>query len=199
MLTTKARMLFNHLFSVQLFIIWGLGTYGSWLIHATEMLTPIFLGLLLWILLVFVGYKNQHSTCHSRFYWLGLLQLIVCWTIFPLFKSIRYGLYQWSFDDILYDLDKFLWFGKSLPEWSILLQSGWLSEFLSFCYFSFYFFIIGSALFFFFSRNNALTKNYFFGLMLMYFLDLLVILLFQPQALTLHSLLILTIPFTLAP
>ncbi|MEZ2861681.1 phosphatase PAP2 family protein [Proteus terrae] len=169
MLTMKARMLFNHLFSLQLFIIWALGTYGSWLTNATEMLFPIFLGFFSWVLLVFVGYKTQQATSYSRFYWFGLLQLIACWTIFPLFKSIRYGLYQWSFDDILYNLDKFLWVGKSLPEWTISLQSGWLSEFLSFCYFSFYFLIIGSALFFFFSRNNLLAKNYFFGLMLMYF------------------------------
>lgn len=169
MLTTKARMLFNHLFSLQLFIIWALGTYGSWLTMRTEMLFPIFFGFFLWVLLIFVGYKTQQAPFQSRFYWFGLLQLITCWTIFPLFKSIRYGLYQWSFDDILYHLDKFIWFGKSLPEWTISLQSGWLSEFLSFCYFSFYFLIIGSALFFFFSRNSILTKNYFFGLMLMYF------------------------------
>lgn len=169
MLTSKARMLFNHLFSIQLFIIWVLGTYGSWLINATEMLSPILLGFFSWILLIFVGYKDRQATSHSRFYWFGLLQLITCWTIFPLFKSIRYGLYQWNFDDVLYKLDKFLWFGKSLPEQTIFLQSGWLSEFLSFCYFSFYFLIIGSALFFFFIRNKTLTKHYFFGLMLMYF------------------------------
>ncbi|WP_193015291.1 MULTISPECIES: phosphatase PAP2 family protein [Gammaproteobacteria] len=169
MLSPKAKILFNQLFSIQLFIIWALGTYGSWLIHATEMLTPVFLGFFLWILLIFIGYKDRHVTSYSRFYWLGLLQLVTCWTIFPLFKSIRYGLYQSGFDDILYKLDKTLWFGKSLPEWTIFLQSGWLSELLSFCYFSFYFLIIGCALFFFFSRNKALTKNYFLGLMLMYF------------------------------
>lgn len=44
MLTMKTRVLFNHLFSLQLFIIWALGTYGSWLTNATEMLYPIFLG-----------------------------------------------------------------------------------------------------------------------------------------------------------
>ena len=129
MLTTKARMLFNHLFSLQLFIIWALGTYGSWLTNATEMLFPIFLGFFLWVLLIFVGYKTQKATSHSRFYWFGLLQLIVCWTIFPLFKSIRYGLYQWSFDDILYNLDKFLWFGKSLPEVNFFLFAILVSTF----------------------------------------------------------------------
>ena len=65
MLTTKARMLFNHLFSLQLFIIWALGTYGSWLTNATEMLFPIFLGFFLWVLLIFVGYKTQKATSHS--------------------------------------------------------------------------------------------------------------------------------------
>lgn len=168
MLTPKIIKLFNRLFSIQLLIIWLLGTYASWRLSATEMLPSIVLGLFFWCLLVFIEFKTLKSSYRPRFYWFGLLQLTTCWTIFPLFKSIRYGLYQWSFDTFLYQLDKRLWFGKSLPEWSISWQSPELSEFLSFCYFSFYFLIIGSALFFFFNQKKHLATHYFFGLMLMY-------------------------------
>lgn len=170
MLTSQSNKLFNQLFSLQLFIIWVLGSYGSWVINAFDMLPSIILGFIFWSVMVFVGYKNPVFLPSQRFYWFGLLQLIACWSIFPLFKSIRYGLYQWNFDNSLYTLDKFLWFGKSLPEWTINLQSGWLSELLSFCYFSFYFLIIGSALFFFIIRQQNMTQRYFLGLMLMYFI-----------------------------
>ena len=169
MLVPETKKIFNQLFSIQLFIIWSLGTYASWLLNAVDMLPAIISGLLFWLLLIYIGYKNRNLASPPRFYWFGLLQLIACWSIFPLFKSIRYGLYQENFDAILYKLDKLLWFGKSLPEWSISIQSGLLSELLAFCYFSFYFLIIGSALFFFFIRQPTHTNNYFFGLMLMYF------------------------------
>lgn len=167
MLNTPFLRWFNHLFALQLLLIWGLGSVGVFSSGLTETLLPsVIAGGISWPLLLMLTLRPAFSS--ARFYWLGLLQLIACWAIFPLFKAIRIHFYTFSADHLLFTIDNILWFGKSLPERTIALQSFWLSELTSFCYFSFYFLIIGSALFFFFQRQKTIAARYFTGLMLMY-------------------------------
>lgn len=157
----------NTLFSLELFIIWLMGTAGTIIVGLIDSFLPsIIIGGILWCLMIWQG--KQHYKYSSKRYWFGLLQLSACWTIFPLFKAIRLAFYSWSADALLFKWDTTFWYGESLPLRAAKLHSPWLSEFISFCYFSFYFLIIGSALFFFLQRKNPHTKAYFFGLMLMY-------------------------------
>ncbi len=165
---TLLKSRFNLFFLVELLIIWALGTVGVFESELKETLLPsVIAGAIFWILLFCSRLLKKAE--NSRFYWFGLLQLIACWVIFPLFKAISTYYYNWSADSFLYHADKLFWFGQSLPEWAIKLQSPWFSELIAFCYFSFYFLIIGSALFCFLQRNKLLAQRYFFGLMLMYF------------------------------
>ncbi|EKT60041.1 phosphatase PAP2 family protein [Providencia sneebia] len=164
MLTSR----FNGLFTAELLLIWGLGTVGVFQAGLMATLLPaVIAGGIFWVIMLAVGLSKKQQI--SRFYWFGLLQLIACWSIFPLFKAIRIHYYTWSADQVLFQSDSLIWFGKSLPEWAINIQAPWLSEVVAFCYFSFYFLIIISALFFFLQRNKLLAQRYFFGLMLMYF------------------------------
>ncbi|MDR0218808.1 MAG: phosphatase PAP2 family protein [Enterobacteriaceae bacterium] len=172
--TSSTRLfnrLFNRLFMMELLVIWGLGTFATFMSGMSglmETLLPsIITGGIFWVLLLAVGWSRTPD--YSGLYWFGLLQLIACWSIFPLFKAIRIYYYTWSADNLLFHSDMMLWFGRSLPQWAMKIQTPWLSEIISFCYFSFYFLVIGSALFFFLQRNNPHTRNYFSGLMLMYF------------------------------
>lgn len=159
---------FNGLFTAELLLIWVLGTIGVFQSGLMEILSlSVIIGAIFWVLMLLAGLSKKQE--RSRFYWFGLLQLVTCWSIFPLFKAIRVHYYTWNADHVLFKVDTFVWFGKSLPEWSINIQAPWLSEIVAFCYFSFYFLIIISALFFFLQRNKLLTQRYFFGLMLMYF------------------------------
>lgn len=168
MIKRNFSRLFNILFALQLLLILLLGSYGVYRSELAEVLMPsIIAGGFSWLLLIFITLRSKQNS--TRFYWLGLLQLIACWSIFPLFKAIRIHFYTWSADSLLYNIDRFLWLGKSLPERAIMLHTPWLSELVSFCYFSFYFLIIGSALFFFLQRNIPVATRYFMGLMLMYF------------------------------
>lgn len=159
---------FNLLFAFLLLCILGFGSVGVFRSGLTDILLPsVIIGGVLWLLLLFASLYFGYSS--KRFYWLGLLQLIVCWSIFPLFKAIRIHFYTWSADNLLFTIDRFLWLGKSLPERAVALHTSWLSELTAFCYFSFYFLIIGSALFFFLQRNKTDSIRYFLGLMQMYF------------------------------
>ncbi|MTB80934.1 phosphatase PAP2 family protein [Providencia stuartii] len=168
MLKTHYLHLFNRLFAIQLFIIWLLGCIGVFGSDLTETLWPsVLTGGIFWILLVACSKLPKWQS--PRFYWVGLLQLIACWSIFPLFKAIRIHFYSWSADHLLYTIDSYLWLNKSLPEHMIALQAPWFSELIAFCYFSFYFLVIGSALFFFLQRKKNTSEHYFLGLMLMYF------------------------------
>ena len=168
MLNMPSLQRFNLFFALQLLLIWGLGSIGVFSSGLSGTLLPsVIIGGGTWLLLICATKYLPFSA--RRFYWLGLLQLIACWSIFPLFKSIRIHFYTWSADNLLFTIDNFLWFGKSLPQRSIILQAPWFSELAAFCYFSFYFLIIGSALFFFLKKRGVITVYYFWGLMLMYF------------------------------
>lgn len=168
MLNTPFLRWLNRLFALQLLLIWGVGSVGVFRSGLTETLLPsVITGGIAWLLLLILTLRPAFSS--AGLYWLGLLQLIACWAIFPLFKAIRIHFYTWSADHLLFTIDNILWFGKSLPERAIALQSFWLSELTSFCYFSFYFLIIGSALFFFLQRHKTIAVRYFMGLITMYF------------------------------
>lgn len=159
---------FNVIFALQLLLILLLGSFAVFSAGLIDILLPsVIIGGIFWLLLIFTTLRAKQAS--TRFYWLGLLQLIACWSIFPLFKAIRIHFYTWSADHLLFSIDRVMWLGKSLPERTVVLQTPWFSELVAFCYFSFYFLVIGSALFFFLQRNIVAAKHYFIGLMLMYF------------------------------
>lgn len=98
---------------------------------------------------------------------IGIIQFVASWTIFPVFKLIHEA-YPLSLDHTLYRIDKVLWGGKSLTDRVMLLETKWLTEVLSFCYFSFYFIILVSVIYFVIKAKTAEAKAFFYGLMLMY-------------------------------
>lgn len=97
---------------------------------------------------------------------LGPVQLATSWLVFPALRLIHEA-YPLSVDQALYNLDRLVWGGKSLPHWVMAIEHPWVSEVLSFCYFAFYFIIIGSAVYF-AIRRGRVGSTFFYGLMLMY-------------------------------
>lgn len=102
---------------------------------------------------------------------LGPIQFFASWIIFPVLRVIHHA-FPISRDVWLKGVDSWLWSGKSLTEWALLLEMPWLSEVLSFCYFTFYLICLLSAIYF-ILRPNVYSSAFFHGLVLMYLFGIL--------------------------
>lgn len=123
-------------------------------------------GLLLWM-----TRRSLRSLGNTKVNALGPVQFFASWVIFPVLRTIHHA-FPISRDAWLREVDTWLWGGKSLPEWALQLEAPWLSEVLSFCYFTFYLICLLSAAYF-ILRPKAYGKAFFHGLMLMYLFGIL--------------------------
>lgn len=103
--------------------------------------------------------------------WLGPVQLISSWAIYPALRVIHQA-YPLTEDKLLYTLDLSIWGGRSLPHWAKLLETPLLTEILSFCYFTFYLIVLGSAIYF-AAKPSLRSRTFFYGLLLIYLFGIL--------------------------
>lgn len=155
----------GRLFAAELLLILSLGSLGAWRLDDGTLHVASLLGGVAWLLLLIATLAAPGSTWAS---WKGVLQLVACWLIFPLFKAIRAVFITDTADAGLLWLDRRLWGGLSVPEHLLGWEQSWLSELLSGGYFLFYFVVLLPALWFGFRRRRHEAQAFFVGLTLMY-------------------------------
>ena len=157
------------LFTVELLLIWALGSYPVWLAPAGVADAGLLrivsvVGLVAWC----GCWLAMRQPAGALVDWQGTLQFVACWINFPLFKAIRRYWIATPADDALLGMDRVLWGGASLPEHFFRCEHVAVSEALSFAYFCFYFVILLPVIWFSIRRRDAEAKRYFFGLSYLY-------------------------------
>lgn len=159
-----ARVL-AFVFALQLLGVLALGVVGSLRLELPALRTAAMLGALAWLLLARSTLAAPGTAWNS---WLGTLQFVACWMIFPLFKAIRLVFIEQTADARLLTIDRWLWGGASLPEHALAWESPVLSELVSTGYLLFYFMVLAPALVYSFRRRSDEARAFFVGLSTMY-------------------------------
>lgn len=157
------------LFNAELLLIWALGSYPVWLAedHLPEAALLRYVSVIgLAACVASLLAMRRRSGAFAD--WQGTLQFVACWTNFSLFKAIRQYWIATPADAALFELDRTLWGGISLPEHFFRLERIWLSELLSGAYFCFYFVVLLPVIWFSIRRREHEAKSFFFGLSYLY-------------------------------
>lgn len=157
-------------FVAVLFVLLAFGGYAGWLRPDLKLALPTLAGGVLWLLLAGTTFADADS---RRRPWMGTLQFLACWTLFPLLKGVRQVFLVHGADPMLLALDRHLWGGLSLPERAMAWEGPWLSELLSGCYFLFYFLVLVPALFYAWKRRSPQARTFYSGLAAMYLVGLI--------------------------
>jgi len=135
-----------------------------------NLTVPTVVGGVLWLLLVGATASREGGAWRS---WMGTLQFLTCWTLFPLLKGVRQVFLVHGADAALLAFDRHLWGGLSLPERAMRLERPWLSDLVCGCYFLFYFMVLVPSLIYAWWRRSVEARTFYSGLAAMYLIGMI--------------------------